>query len=80
MSEAKHLDQTCERMLGCALALFTEHGYVGASIQMIVSGMGLSKAAVSYHCRTKEDLLNAVVQPAFSDLNAYFDRPGIPSP
>lgn len=61
MLEAKHLEQTCERMLGCALALFTEHGYEGASIQMIASGMGLSKAAVSHHFSTKEDLLNAVV-------------------
>jgi len=79
MTEAKELDQTRERMLRCALELFTERGYEGASIGMIASGMGLSKAAVSYHFRTKEDLLNAVVEPAFSDLNAYFDRWGTES-
>ncbi|MFI1051400.1 TetR family transcriptional regulator [Streptomyces griseoruber] len=50
--------------------------YEGASIGMIASGMGLTKAAVTYHFRTKEDLLNAVVEPAFTDLNAYFEKWG----
>jgi AcrR family transcriptional regulator len=74
--EAKDVEQTRERMLRCALELFTELGYEGASIQMIASGMGLSKAAVSYHFRTKEDLLNAVVKPAFTDLDAFFEKVG----
>jgi AcrR family transcriptional regulator len=74
--EAVDSEQTRERMLRCALALFTEHGYEGASIQMVASGMGFSKAAVSYHFRTKEDLLTAVVEPAFSDLGAFFEKVG----
>lgn len=41
---------------------------------MIASGMGLTKAAVTYHFSTKEDLFNAVVEPAFTDLNAYFEK------
>jgi AcrR family transcriptional regulator len=57
-----------------ALKLFTERGYDGVSIQMIASGTGLSKAAVSYHFGTKEDLLNAVVGPASSDLDASFEQ------
>lgn len=76
MPEAVELEQTRERMLRCALALFTEHGYEGASIQMVASGMGFSKAAVSYHFRTKEDLLTAVVEPAFRDLDAFFEKVG----
>ncbi|MGW3119113.1 TetR/AcrR family transcriptional regulator [Streptomyces sp. NPDC001107] len=74
MSETKDQEQTRERMLRRALELFTELGYEGASIGMIASGMGLTKAAVTYHFRTKEDLLNAVVEPAFTDLNAYFEK------
>ncbi|GAB3000675.1 TetR family transcriptional regulator [Streptomyces pseudoechinosporeus] len=76
MPEARELEQTRERMLRCALELFTERGYEGASIQMIASGMGLSKAAVTYHFRTKEDILNAVVEPAFTDLDAFFEKVG----
>ncbi|MFF5521850.1 TetR family transcriptional regulator [Streptomyces coeruleorubidus] len=76
MPEAKDVEQTRERMLRWALELFTERGYEGASIQMIASGVGLSKAAVSYHFRTKEDILNAVVEPAFSDLETLFEKVG----
>ncbi|GAB2764519.1 TetR/AcrR family transcriptional regulator [Streptomyces bullii] len=76
MPEARDPEQTRERMLRCALELFTERGYEGASIGMIASGMGLTKAAVSYHFRTKEDILNAVVEPAFSDLEAFFEKWG----
>jgi AcrR family transcriptional regulator len=74
--EVVEVEQTRERMLRCALELFTEHGYEGASIGMIASGMGLSKAAVSYHFRTKEDLLAAVVEPAVHDLDAFFAKVG----
>jgi AcrR family transcriptional regulator len=61
-------------MLRTALALFGVHGYEGASVQMIASSMGLSKAAVSYHFPTKEILLNAVVEPAFADLQVFLDQ------
>lgn len=67
---------TRERMLRCALALFTERGYDGSSIGMIASGMGLSKGAVSYHFPTKEDLLEGVVEPAWSDLDAFLEKVG----
>lgn len=70
------LQATRERMVRCALALFTERGYDGSSIGMIASGMGLSKGAVSYHFPTKEDLLEAVVEPAWSDLQAFFEKFG----
>jgi AcrR family transcriptional regulator len=76
MSEAAQVEQTRERMLRCALELFTERGYDGASIGMIASNLGVAKSAVSYYFRTKEDLLDAVVAPAFSDLDAYIDRFG----
>jgi AcrR family transcriptional regulator len=69
-------EQTRERMVRCALALFTERGYDGSSIGMIASNMGLSKGAVSYHFPTKEDLLDAVVEPAWSDLEAFFEKFG----
>lgn len=76
MPEAAEVEHTRDRMLRCALELFTERGYDGASIGMIASNLGVAKSAVSYHFRTKEDLLDAVVAPAFSDLDAYFERFG----
>ncbi|WP_346279556.1 TetR/AcrR family transcriptional regulator [Pseudonocardia sp.] len=73
---AEPIGQTRDRMLRTALALFGEHGYEGASVQMIASSMGLSKAAVSYHFPTKEILLNAVVEPAIADLQLFLDQMG----
>lgn len=70
------VEATRERMLRCALELFTERGYDGSSIGMIASGMELSKGAVSYHFPTKEDLLEAVVEPAWSDLDAFLEKVG----
>jgi AcrR family transcriptional regulator len=74
MAEAR--EQTRHRMLSTALSLFTEHGYEGASIGMIASSMGLSKAAVSYHFRTKEDILAVGVEPALVDLQAFVQEIG----
>jgi AcrR family transcriptional regulator len=74
MPEVVEVEQTRERMLRRALELFTERSYDGASIGMIASSLGVAKSAVSYHFRTKEDLLNAVVEPALKDLEAFFDK------
>jgi AcrR family transcriptional regulator len=76
MPEVVEVERTRERMLRCALELFTERGYDGASIGMIASNLGVAKSAVSYHFRTKEDLLAAVMQPALCDLDAYFEKFG----
>ena len=76
MPEVVEVEKMRERMIRCALALFTERGYEGASIGMIASKLGVAKSAVSYHFRTKEDLLDAVVTPALSDLDAYFEKFG----
>lgn len=76
MPETADPERTGERMVRCALELFTEYGYEGASIQMIASRMGLSKAAVTYHFRTKEDLLASVVKPAFNDLDTFLQQVG----
>ena len=69
-------EATRERMLRCTLELFTERGYDGCSIGMIAASMGLSKGAVSYHFPTKENLLEAVVEPTWSDLEAFFEKFG----
>lgn len=68
------MERTRERMIRTTLELFSEHGYEGTSIQMIATAMELSKAAVSYHFRTKEDLLAAVAEPAFTDLQQFLDE------
>ena len=57
-------------MLDAALELFAEHGFDGTSLQQIADRLGVTKAAVYYHFRSKDDLLAALVEPAFDELDA----------
>lgn len=57
------------RVLEAALALFTENGVNGTSLQMIAERLGVNKSAVYYQFRTKEDLVLGLVRPVFDDIN-----------
>ena len=59
-----------QRVLDAAVELFAEHGFDGTSLQQIADRLEVTKAAVYYHFRTKDDLLVAVVGPAFDELEA----------
>lgn len=60
-------------MLDAALDLFVEHGFEGTSLQDIAAQLGVTKAAVYYHFHSKDDLLTALVQPAFDELSRFID-------
>ena len=57
-----------ERVLDAALALFAEHGVHGTSLQMIADRVGVSKAAVYYQFRSKEDIVLEVIRPSIEDM------------
>ena len=59
-----------QRVLDAALELFTAHGFEGTSLQDIADRLGVTKAAVYYHFHTKDELLRALVEPAFTELTA----------
>ena len=59
-----------QRVLDVALELFSEHGFAGTSLQDIADRLGVTKAAVYYHFRSKDDLLLALVGPAIDELMA----------
>lgn len=61
MSRNKYPEQTVNRILEAAQALFLEKGYENTSIQDILERLGnLSKGAIYHHFSSKEDILNAV--------------------
>jgi AcrR family transcriptional regulator len=62
------------RILEVALALFSEHGYAGTSIRDIADRMAMTKAAVYYHFRSKEDLLAEVLEPAMTKVGAVLAK------
>lgn len=61
---------TRRRMLDAALALFGRYGFAGTSLQMIADELSLTKAAIYYHFRTREQLLLALMEPILSQVVA----------
>jgi len=49
-------DETQERILGAAIALFASHGYERTSISAVASRAGVSRSAVFWHFASKEGL------------------------
>jgi AcrR family transcriptional regulator len=54
---------TRERILGVAHELFTEQGYEATSLRQIADRLGFTKAALYYHFQSKEQLLQALLEP-----------------
>jgi AcrR family transcriptional regulator len=64
---------TRSRILDIALELFSEHGFDGTTLQQIADRLGFTKAALYYHFRSKEDLLQALLTPAMTGLEELLD-------
>ncbi|WP_432544230.1 TetR/AcrR family transcriptional regulator [Kineococcus sp. SYSU DK002] len=80
VEEARPAGPGRQRLHEAAVRLFVEHGVSGTSLQMIADEMGVTKAAVYYHYRTKDELVVGVVAPfidrAFEVLDAASARRG----
>lgn len=62
MGRNKYPEQTRERILDAAVTLFIEKGYEETSIQDILDVLKLSKGGVYHHFKSKEEILDAVMQ------------------
>ncbi len=67
-------DAAPERLVASALRLFARHGVAGTSLQMIADDLGVTKAAVYYHFRTKDAVVHAVLAPAFAGFAELLDE------
>lgn len=67
-------NDTRSRLLDTALKLFSEHGMEGTSLQMIADDLGVTKAAVYYHFKTKDEIAEAVAAPTLQDLDQIIDE------
>jgi AcrR family transcriptional regulator len=71
------------RILEAALELFSEHGFDGTTLQQIADRLGFTKAALYYHFRSKDDLLDALHAPAIADIEellaSYEETPITPA-
>jgi len=53
-----------------ALCLIAQHGVSGTSLQMIADSMGVTKAAVYHHYKTKDEIVLGIVAPSLDRLTA----------
>ena len=73
-SPAVQAERTRQQILETAQRLFAELGYDATSLQMIADEMGLTKAAVYYHFRAKNEILHAIMLPGVQRLEALIDE------
>ncbi len=67
-SRADKARLTKQRIVDTALALFSSQGYDATSLQDIADALGLTKAAVYYHFRSKAEILAAVAEPTMEAI------------
>ena len=53
---------TRQRIKQVALELFTEHGYEQTSLREIAERLGVTKAALYYHFKSKEEIVSSFVE------------------
>jgi AcrR family transcriptional regulator len=51
-------ENTTQRILECAMRLFVMNGYSGTSVDQIAAAVGMTKGAVYFNFKSKEDMLN----------------------
>src|SRR5689334_22564987 len=61
---------TRQRIQDVALELFSEHGYEKTSLREIAEHLDVTKAALYYHFKTKEEILISI----FEDLTRPLDE------
>jgi AcrR family transcriptional regulator len=59
---------TRERIKEVALELFTEQGYEQTSLREIAERLGVTKAALYYHFKSKEEIVHAFVEDRVASL------------
>jgi AcrR family transcriptional regulator len=65
---------TRQRLIEVAAQLFSRHSFAGSSLQMIADELGVTKAAVYHHFRSREELLTAVADPLLKQLRAALEE------
>lgn len=61
-------------ILDVAQRLFVEKGYTGLAMREIAEAVGLTKPALYYHFRNKEELFVAILDQLLADLTKIIDQ------
>ena len=64
---------TRSRVQKVALELFAEQGYEKTSLREIAERLGVTKAALYYHFKSKEDIVHSFTDDYFAEIDALLD-------
>jgi AcrR family transcriptional regulator len=68
-ADTRSRTDTRARIQQVAVELFTEHGYEGTSLREIAERLGVTKAALYYHFKSKEDIVASLVEDYYGELD-----------
>ncbi len=63
-----------KKILSTATRLFIEHGYHGLSMRLIAEELDVSKPALYYHFKDKEELFLAILQANLDEMEAVLEQ------
>jgi AcrR family transcriptional regulator len=66
-------EDTRARIQEIALRLFTEQGYEATSLREIAEELGVTKAALYYHFKTKDDIVASLVDLRVADVEELLE-------
>jgi AcrR family transcriptional regulator len=82
MTEQRRRGDTRERIQAVAVRMFAQRGYDNTSLREIAEELGVTKAALYYHFKTKEDLATSLVTDMMEKVDAIItwaeERPATP--
>lgn len=70
----KEAQQTRSNLLKAALEVFYQRGVARASLDEIAKAAGVTRGALYWHFKNKEDLFDALFQVHFADIQNRLDR------
>jgi AcrR family transcriptional regulator len=65
---------TRSRIQAVALELFTEQGYEKTSLREVAERLGVTKAALYYHFKSKDEIVNSFVEDRMAMLDTIISR------
>jgi AcrR family transcriptional regulator len=76
MNENRRRAGTREKIQAVALELFAEQGYEKTSLREIAERLGVTKAALYYHFRTKDDIVASLFDDFFTEVDGIIEWAG----
>ena len=73
MARNKYPEQTLEKIIDTSTKLFIEKGYEQTSIQDILDALNLSKGGLYHHFKSKEEILEVVMQKRAQSISEMLD-------